>query len=120
MGLSPVVAGRFAREAHLYRVTHKHTHLTPHFSISAIQDPLFSFSGHPTEGFAMDWSPVVAGRFASGDCKKHIYMWEPTQDGKWNVDKVPFKGHTDSVEDIQWSPSEANVCGMSVGVYVRL
>lgn len=27
----------------------------------------------------MDWSAASPGRFASGDCKKHIYVWEPQQ-----------------------------------------
>ena len=72
--------------------------------------PLYEFSGHPDEGFAMDWSPKVPGRFASGDCSKHIYLWNPNENGNgWTVDKQPFKGHTSSVEDIQWSPTEANV-----------
>eukprot|EP00002_Diphylleia_rotans_P026183 TRINITY_DN520_c0_g1_i2.p1 TRINITY_DN520_c0_g1~~TRINITY_DN520_c0_g1_i2.p1 ORF type:complete len:490 (-),score=126.08 TRINITY_DN520_c0_g1_i2:297-1766(-) len=70
--------------------------------------PLFSFKGHATEGFSMDWSPITPGRFLSGDCKKFIYLWNPTQ-GKWEVDKMPFTGHTESVEDIQWSASVPDV-----------
>ncbi|GLE02022.1 hypothetical protein PINS_up023643 [Pythium insidiosum] len=69
---------------------------------------LYTFSGHPDEGFAMDWSPVVAGRFATGDCSKFIYVWNHNESG-WQVDKVPYTGHQGSVEDLQWSPSEAGV-----------
>lgn len=72
--------------------------------------PIYSFSGHPEEGFAMDWSKTVTGRFITGDCKKHIYVWEPNEGtGSWAVDKVPFTGHSASVEDLQWSPVEATV-----------
>ncbi|KAK2844677.1 hypothetical protein Q5P01_011336 [Channa striata] len=39
---------------------------------------LFSFSGHMSEGFAIDWSPTVPGRLVSGDCKKNIH-WSPTE-----------------------------------------
>ncbi|KNC85818.1 hypothetical protein SARC_02002 [Sphaeroforma arctica JP610] len=81
----------------------------PTVPLAAKTDPIFTFNGHPTEGYSMDWSPTVPGRFVSGDCHKHIYLWEPTQEGSWNVNKTPFKGHTESVEDIQWSPSEPNV-----------
>eukprot|EP00744_Colponema_vietnamica_P008981 GILI01012790.1.p1 GENE.GILI01012790.1~~GILI01012790.1.p1 ORF type:complete len:507 (-),score=175.73 GILI01012790.1:234-1754(-) len=89
------------------------TDKTPH-------QPLFSFSGHPTEGFAMDWSAVSTGRLVTGDCQKHIYLWEP-QEGGWNVDKVPFSGHADSVEDLQFSPTEANVfASCSVDQTVRI
>eukprot|EP01018_Ginkgo_biloba_P021671 Gb_37351 [translate_table: standard] len=73
------------------------------------QAPLQIFSGHKDEGFALDWSPVTPGRLLSGDCKSCIHLWEPTSSGKWMVDKNPFTGHAASVEDLQWSPTEANV-----------
>jgi len=38
-----------------------------------------------------------------------IHLWEPTQAGKWVVEKTPYSGHTASVEDLQWSPTEADV-----------
>jgi len=70
-------------------------------------NPLSSYKHH-TEGFALDWSAVKAGRLASGDCKKHLHVWEPQQAGGWQVSSA-YNGHTDSVEDLQWSPSEETV-----------
>ncbi|OAY64946.1 Glutamate-rich WD repeat-containing protein 1 [Ananas comosus] len=70
--------------------------------------PIIKFTGHKDEGYAIDWSPVVTGRLVSGDCNKCIHLWEPTSD-TWNVDGNPFVGHTASVEDLQWSPTEADV-----------
>ncbi|XP_065854316.1 protein HEAT STRESS TOLERANT DWD 1 [Euphorbia lathyris] len=70
------------------------------------QAPLVKFGGHKDEGFALDWSPRVTGRLVSGDCKNCIHLWEPTSDAKWNVGGSPFVGHTASVEDLQWSPTE--------------
>ncbi|KAK9724240.1 hypothetical protein RND81_05G057900 [Saponaria officinalis] len=64
---------------------------------------------HKDEGYAIDWSPLVPGRLVTGDCKNSIYLWEPESGTKWNVDKNPFVGHAASVEDLQWSPTEANV-----------
>lgn len=42
-----------------------------------------------------------------GDGSKHLYFWSPRESG-WEV-STPFPGHTDSVEDIQWSPTEGTV-----------
>ncbi|XP_061444080.1 glutamate-rich WD repeat-containing protein 1 [Rhineura floridana] len=71
--------------------------------------PIFSFTGHMTEGFAMDWSPKKPGTLLTGDCNKNIHLWTPKEDGSWFVDQRPFTAHTASVEDLQWSPNEATV-----------
>lgn len=74
------------------------------------QKPLFTFKGHGTEGFSMDWSSVVGGRLITGDCNRNIYLWEPQESsGSWIVEKSAFKGHSASVEDLQWSPTERDV-----------
>jgi ribosome assembly protein RRB1 len=49
------------------------------------------------------------GVLATGDCKRNIHIWNPTDGGSWHVDQRPLIGHTDSVEDLQWSPNERNV-----------
>ncbi|VAI15839.1 unnamed protein product [Triticum turgidum subsp. durum] len=70
--------------------------------------PLKVFSGHKDEGYAIDWSPNVTGRLVSGDCNKCIHLWEPTS-SDWSVDAKPFVGHSASVEDLQWNPTEENM-----------
>jgi ribosome assembly protein RRB1 len=73
------------------------------------------FTGHGAEGFALDWSPVAAGRLLSGDVAGAVHMWEPAEGGRWAVSADAYAGHGGaSVEDIQWSPNEAGVfatCG---------
>lgn len=59
---------------------------------------LFSFGGHMSEGFALDFSKVTAGRLATGDCDHKIYTWSASLDGRWAVDPQPYAGHTGSVE----------------------
>ena len=74
--------------------------------------PTFTFSGHRNEGYAIDWSPVTAGCLLTGDCAGDIYAWNPldTATGpSWQVNPNPFHDHSSSVEDLQWSPSEATV-----------
>ena len=75
---------------------------------------------HSMEGYALDWSPCVAGRLASGDCRSKIHLWEPSNAGRWSVGAA-LKGHEGSVEDIQWSPGEATVfASASVDKTVRI
>eukprot|EP00808_Paulinella_micropora_P008424 g41545.t1 len=74
-----------------------------------LSKPLQTFTGHTQEGYALDWSPVTPGRFVSGDCAALIYLWEPTPAGDWAVQPEPYRSHTGSVEDLQWSPVERTV-----------
>lgn len=72
------------------------------------------------EGFALGWSPVKTGRLASGDCKKHIHVWEPSDGGGWAVGGA-YSGHDESVEDLAWSPTEETVfASCSVDRSVRI
>ncbi|KAE9545238.1 hypothetical protein AGLY_000781 [Aphis glycines] len=70
--------------------------------------PLYSYSGHRDEGFALDWSSKSPGFLASGDCKGNIHTWKPSESG-WVVNLHSLGGHKESVEDLQWSPNEVNV-----------
>ncbi|KAK5640050.1 hypothetical protein RI129_010861 [Pyrocoelia pectoralis] len=77
-------------------------------NIASTVKPLFTFTGHQQEGFAMDWNSIDHGVLATGDCRMDVHIWKP-KDGGWFVDQRPLIGHTKSVEDIQWSPNEPSV-----------
>ncbi|XP_033631218.1 glutamate-rich WD repeat-containing protein 1-like [Asterias rubens] len=79
------------------------------FMRQASHKPLFTFTGHQTEGFAMDWCPTTPGNLITGDCRKNIHLWKLQEGGEWHVDQRAYSAHTDSVEDLQWSPTEKNV-----------
>jgi ribosome assembly protein RRB1 len=75
---------------------------------------------HSSEGYALDWSPAAPGRLVSGDCRAKIHVWEPTPAGRWAVGAA-LKGHDASVEDLQWSQTEATVfASASVDKTVRI
>ena len=93
----------------------------PPASAAGAQRPVHTFAGHADEGYALGFSSVVQGRLASGDCASKIHMWQAAPGGSWAVDPTPFEGHTASVEDLCWSPSEAGVmmsCGCDSTVRV--
>ncbi|CAG8814452.1 17767_t:CDS:2, partial [Racocetra persica] len=69
------------------------------------QKPIYTVESHSTEGFAMDWSGTVAGRLITGDMHTNIYLTTKAQ-STFTADRIPFTGHTSSVEDLQWSPVE--------------
>ncbi|KAJ2859975.1 Ribosome assembly protein rrb1 [Coemansia erecta] len=78
----------------------------PHSSLQ----PLFTVASHGnTEGYAMDWN--LDGRLLTGDCGGNIYLTTRRSDSgaSFVADRNAFRGHTSSVEDIQWSPDEASV-----------
>ena len=70
-------------------------------------EPVFTFKGHSKEGFAIDWS--FANYMATGDQSGKIYTWKQGESGSWTVGSTPFTGHTGSVEDLQWSPTEETI-----------
>lgn len=90
--------------------------------------PYYVHSQHSTEGYALDWSPVKQGYLASGDCEGNIHIWTPRSEGGYEVapsySSKAYAGSTQqppSVEDIQWSPTEATVfCTAECGGYVRI
>ena len=72
--------------------------------------PLCTIRAHKTEGYGVDWSPLYpAGKLLTGDNDGLIYVTTRTDGGGFVTDTRPFQGHTGSIEEIQWSPSEASV-----------
>lgn len=72
--------------------------------------PLSTLRMHKSEGYAMDWSPLFStGKLVTGDNDGKIYVTTQAAGGGWSVDNRAFTGHTGSVEELQWSPSEKNV-----------
>ncbi|KAI9293467.1 WD40 repeat-like protein [Neoconidiobolus thromboides FSU 785] len=72
------------------------------------QQPIYTIESHGQEGFAMDWSTIQPGKLITGDFNNRIYLSNVSSNGI-SPDRVPFTGHQGSIEDLQWSPSEANV-----------
>lgn len=83
---------------------------TPGTTITPQQNkPISTIRAHKSEGYAVDWSPNHNGKLVTGDNDGLIYMTTRTDGGGWVTDNRPFKAHTSSVEELQWSPSEASV-----------
>lgn len=81
---------------------------------SRAQVPVFTINSHGrAEGFAMDWASSGSAnpsslRILTGDIHSKIYLTTSTPSG-FNALPQPFLSHTSSIEDLQWSPSEATV-----------
>lgn len=72
--------------------------------------PVATLRMHRTEGYALDWSSLAhQAKLLTGDNDGKIFLTTTGDGGKWTTDNRPFTGHEGSVEDIQWSPTEANV-----------
>ena len=90
---------------HLSSFDNPGTIITPQQS-----QPLITLKMHRSEGYAMDWSPLIpSGKLLTGDNDGKIFVTTCADGGKWTIDDRPLVGHQSSVEDIQWSPNEKNV-----------
>ena len=91
---------------HLQSFDNPGTTITPQQS-----KPLSTLRMHKsTEGYAVDWSTLYpSGKLLTGDNAGLIYATTRTESGAWVTDTRPYTGHTSSVEELQWSPSERSV-----------
>eukprot|EP00755_Sulcionema_specki_P031153 Sspe_Gene.18925::Locus_6844_Transcript_1_1_Confidence_1.000_Length_1820::g.18925::m.18925/K14848/RRB1, GRWD1; ribosome assembly protein RRB1 len=74
--------------------------------------------GHATEGFGLDWSPMVANTLASGDCDGQLMVWTVGEGGGIQSTRpTSAKPAPGSIEDIKWSSTQENVlmCALSGG-----
>lgn len=94
------------------------THLTsfdvPGTVITPAQgQPVSTIRAHKsTEGYAIDWSAHQAhasGSLLTGDVSGKIFLTTRHSGGSFTTESTPFTGHRETVEELQWSPSEANV-----------
>ena len=96
--------------------------VTPHLTSLSSPTPLSADASKPihtitthgrNEGFALDWSPIHAShpspRLITADTTGKIFSHTVDPSGKVVSDARPFTGHDSSVEELQWSPSEASV-----------
>lgn len=77
------------------------------------KSPAHTVSAHGrAEGFALAWNTptgsILSNRLLSGDIHSKIHLSTLTPSGLAAPESA-FTSHTSSVEDLQWSPSEATV-----------
>lgn len=87
-----------------------------HSGLNLNNTPVFTADAHKrAEGFALAWSAPIpnapATRLLSGDVHSKIFMHNMTESGFQTSSGAPFGSHTNSIEDMQWSPSEPTVFG---------
>jgi len=100
-------------DVNLYNITSQYTSLTTTGVTipPAATKPLQVLKMHKkTEGYAIDWSPLVpSGRLLTGDNDGKIFHTTRNEAGVFIPDSSPFTGHTSSIEELQWSPTEKSV-----------
>lgn len=71
--------------------------------------PLHTIKTHSTEGYAVDWSPLVqTGQLLTGDIDGNIFLTSRTT-SHWATGEVYRSPNGGSVEELQWSPVERTV-----------
>lgn len=94
---------------HLYNITSHVSSFDTLVQPAKETSPLYTIRNHGSvEGYGMDWSNVTPGSLLTGDMSGKIYLTTKSVSG-FTTQNDPFIGHQGSIEDIQWSPKEANV-----------
>jgi ribosome assembly protein RRB1 len=77
-------------------------------------EPIGNFNS-VAEGFAVEWSPLMPGMLASGNCSGILNLYTASDENCSSFKKYnEYNYHTDSLEDIQFSPNDKNgiaTCG---------
>ncbi|KAI8821671.1 WD40-repeat-containing domain protein [Fimicolochytrium jonesii] len=98
-------------KVHIYDITeHVRALDTPGLIPPREPKPMYTIDNHGAyEGYAMDWSSLQTGHLVTGDTKGRIFLTQRTESAQFVTNKDYFRGHTDSVEDLQWCPTRTNV-----------
>lgn len=99
-------------KVHIFDIApHLHSLLYPESGLasSLSKKPTCTIDAHGrAEGYALDWSPLQQNRLLSGDIHSKIFLSTLDPAGGVSTSSA-YQSHTSSVEDLQWSPSEATV-----------
>eukprot|EP00759_Apiculatamorpha_spiralis_P009878 PhF_6_TR16974/c0_g1_i1/m.25661/K10752/RBBP4, HAT2, CAF1, MIS16; histone-binding protein RBBP4 len=114
----PVIATRGPHcQVHIFDISRRRSE--PEDSVVR---PDARLKGPKKEGFALSWSPVKAGRIASGGGDMIVYVWDIEEGplaefGKTSTMDIgvtlQLAGHTDTVESVSWHPTHDNVLASS-------
>ena len=83
----------------------------------AVFSPQIVCCGHTQEGYGLAWSKLKEGYLLSGSEDATVCLWDvnAAKTGSGNGRQVQplsiFKGHTATVEDIDWHAKDANLIG---------
>ena len=82
--------------------------------------PIHNITKHnKIEGYGLSWSNLTRGSLLSGDGSGRILLTEMRESKFISLDF--YKGHTSSIEDLEWSPTQANVfCSCSADKTIKI
>jgi len=101
----PMVAATFSDDGNVYIWDISEAYQSFRFGNTSVKSKILYQENHNAEGFALAWG--TKGRLLAGDRKNKIHLTLMNETSF--VLQKEFTGHTGSVEDVQWSPSESEV-----------
>ena len=77
--------------------------------------PQITCAGHTAEGYALAWSKLKEGYLLSGGDDNVVCLWDVNKGIATNSSSIAptgiFKGHTATVEDVDWHAKDPNLFG---------